>query len=381
VTGKAAGVRIAFDIAALDNGGAERQTLEVASGLSEAGHEVLLVVNKGADHFSEYFDRIRIVELDRTERWDLRVIPDIRAALRAFRPHVTVCVLFNASLFGRLAAASLGCPVVVAEHSTKVRTPLPERATNVALGPVTSAVIACARAQVDALVRGGHQRRKVHVVPNGVSITRFVRDRAGAAAFRAGLGIPEDAPVVLLAAGHRREKRHDRFISLVERLQQAGVAAWGVMAGGGPLLEQTRSLAAASPVAERLRVAGPLVDMPAAYSAADVAVLVSDDIETFPLSFLEAQACEVPVVGMDTGGVRETMIDGQTGFVVGQGDLQAMAAATAALLTAPTTKATMGDAGRRFVSEHLSIDAMVRGYAAVLAGAAGGGWQRRQAQR
>jgi glycosyltransferase involved in cell wall biosynthesis len=76
--------------------------------------------------------------------------------------------------------------------------------------------------------------------------------------------------------------------------------------------------------------------------------------------------------------VRETMIDGQPGFVVGQGDLQAMTALTARLLTEPTMKATMGDAGRRFVSEHLSSDAMVQGYATVLAGAAGGGWPRRR---
>jgi glycosyltransferase involved in cell wall biosynthesis len=360
-------VRIAFDIAALDNGGAERQTLELACGLSAAGHDVLLIVNKAADHFAEYFDRVAILELHRESRWDLRVVPDIRATLRGFRPDVAVCVLFNATLFGRLAAATLPCPVVVAEHSTKVMTPLPERATNLVLAPVTAAVVACAEAQVEALVRGGHRRSRIVVVPNGVDPARFRRDDHAGAALRRSVGIPEDALVVVLAAAHRREKRHDRFVALIERLHAAGTPTWGLMAGGGPLLEQTRARAAASPAADRLIVAGPVVDMPAVYSAADVAVLVSDDIETFPLSFLEAQACEVPVVGMDTGGVCETLLEGETGYVVGQGDLEAMAARVAALLGAPHERRTMGLEGRAFVVGRLSIQAMVDGYARVLA--------------
>ena len=360
-------MRIAFDIAALDRGGAERQTLEVAAGLSQAGHDVLLVVNKRADNFAEYFDRVRIVELRRPSRWDVRVVTDIRYTLGAFAADVCVCVLFNASLWGRLAAASTGCLVVVAEHSTKAVTPLAERSTNILLGNATSAVIACADAQVEALVRGGHQRRKIHVVRNGVNVSRFARDGRGAAKIRARLGIPPDGVLIMIAAAHRQEKRQDRFVSLIEHLHGSGVPAWGIMVGGGPLLEQATSLAEASPVSDWLRVTGPVEDMPAAYSAADVVVLVSDDIETFPLSLLEAQACEVPVVSMDAGGVRETLIEGHTGFVVKQGDIRGMAAVTAALLADPERRARMGRAGREFVREHLSIEAMVKGYASVLA--------------
>lgn len=359
-------MRIAFDIAMLDRGGAERQTLEVAAGLSSLGHEVLLIVNKSADQFSEYFDCVRIVELHRPNRWDVRVVPDVRRVLDAFDADVCVCVLFNASLYGRLAAASLRCPVVVAEHSTKAVTPLPEWLTNILLRRPTSSVIACAEAQVEALVRGGHERGKIRVIHNGVSVARFSPDDAGATALRTRLGIPPGAPVVMLVAAHRPEKRHDRFVSLIERLHREGVCAWGVMVGGGPLLEATAALARSSPVSDRLRVTGPIADMPAAYSAADIVVLVSADVETFPLTFLEAQACEVPVVGMETGGVRETLVHGETGFVVGQGDLRTMAAVTAGLLVDESGRRRMGLAGRAFVEARLSIEAMVDGYAAVL---------------
>lgn len=359
-------MRIAFDLAALWRGGAERQTLEVASRLCELGHDVLLIVNKRAEHFAEYADRVQVVELGRINRWDARILPDLRHALRAFEPDVCVCVMFNASLWGRLAAASLRCRVVIAEHSMTERRRLSERLTNIALTPVTETVIACAEAQVDGLVRGGHQRSKVRVVHNGVDIERFYRDPAGAKRVRDELGLRADAAALMLVAAHRPEKRHDRFVSLVERLHAVGMEVYGVMVGGGPLLAHTKALAHASPVAEWLRVTGPLVDMPAVYSAADVVVLLSDDIETFPLSFLEAQACEVPVVAMDTGGVRETLIEGQTGLVVEQGDLQGMACAVATLLKNPGRRMRIGRAGRTFVAEQLSAEATVQAYLRVL---------------
>jgi glycosyltransferase involved in cell wall biosynthesis len=359
-------LRIAFDIAAVWRGGAERQTLDVAARLSSLGHDVLLIVNKRAEPFPEYVDRVQMVELGRTGRWDPRVLLDVRKTLRAFRADVCVCVMFNASLWGRLAAASLGCRVVVAEHSMTSATRFVERLTNVLLGGVTHAVIACAQAQIGELVRRGHPRGKIRVVPNGVDVERFYPDAEGAKRIRGDIGLPPDACVVMLVAAHRAEKRHDRFILLIEELQSSGVDAWGVMVGDGPLLDRTTALAAASPVAGKLRVTGPIADMPAAYSAADVVVLLSDDIETFPLSFLEAQACKIPVVGMDTGGVRETFVDGRTGLLVPQGDLTRMAALVGDLLADAMRRAELGWAGRAFVSARLSGEATMKGYLGIL---------------
>lgn len=360
-------MRIAFDIASLAAlGGAQRQVLEVASGLSERNHEVMLIANKTAGQYAEYPDRPRVRQLHRMSRFDVRVLSDIRRALGEFQPDVCICVSFNATLWGRLAAASVGCRVVVAEHATMAHTPLAIRLTNRLLSPLTESVIACAEAQVDPLCRGGHQRRRIAVVRNGVDVVRFSRDDRGAANVRAELGVPAGAPVIALVAAHRPEKRHDRFISLIEKLHDAGIEAWGVMVGGGPLEERNSAMAQTSRAAQRLVVTGARGDMPAVYSATDVVVLLSDDIETFPLCFLEAQACGVPVVGLDTGGVRETMVEGQTGFVVGREDLDRMCSLVAELLANPVRRADMGRAGRAFVAHELSRDAMIDGYSQVL---------------
>jgi len=355
-------LRIAFDIADVWGGGAERVTLDVAAALSDLGHDVLFIVNKHVRHYAEYADRVDILELGRVSRWDVRVLPDIRRALQAFKTDVCVCVMFNASLWGRLAAASLGCPVVVAEHSTTGTVRTVERLTNIVLDNVTETVIACAANQVDSLILAGHRRRKIHVVRNGVDTRHFSRDAEGAKKMRAELSLPPDIPIVMLVAAHRPEKRHDRFLRLVEHLHSTGTRVGGVMVGGGPLLEDTKALAEASSVSDWVRVIGPVADMRAAYSTADVVVLLSDDIETFPLCFLEAQACEVPVVGMDTGGVRETFLEGESGFLIEQADLNAMGSTIAALLSDPSRRRQMGRTGRAYVEEHLSTEATLRGY-------------------
>lgn len=358
-------MRIAFDIAAIARGGAERQVLETACGLQDRRHDVLLIANKAAEDYTEYLDRLLVWELHRMSRWDARVVGDIRCALRRFRADVCVCVSFTASLWGRLAAASLGCKVVVAEHATRAETPFVIGATNLLLRGVTDRVIACAEAQVDSLVQGGHRLDRITVIRNGVDVRRFSRDGQGAARVRHELDVPAGAPVVMLVAAHRPEKRQDRFVSLLESLHDSGTQAWGLMVGGGSQLEHTVELARASRVAPFLRVCGPRRDMPAVYSAADVVVLVSD-VDTFPLCFLEAAACGVPVVGMDSGGVRETMINGETGYLVDRNDLDGMASIIGGLIADHELCQSMGRAGGAFVEHHLSLDAMIEAYERVL---------------
>jgi len=141
--------------------------------------------------------------------------------------------------------------------------------------------------------------------------------------------------------------------------------------------KRTSAMAKASSVSERLRVIGSRTEMPAIYSACDVVVLVSDDIETFPLCFLEAEACGVPVVGLDTGGVRETMIAGETGFVVDSDNLEGMTSTLAALLADRDKRLRMGRAGRQWVKRKLSRDAMVDGYERVLTGGKAAGHSER----
>jgi glycosyltransferase involved in cell wall biosynthesis len=360
-------MRILIDIAHIARGGAERQTVQLAGGLARRGHEVLLVVNKTVDAYEREIaaGQVNVRPLGRVETYDPRTLSDLMSLCRRGRPEVVLAVMFNATFWARLAALPLGVPCVTAEHSSSRRVRRQSLVANTLLGRWTRATVACGRGQIPSLVRAGNPERNIVVIPNGVDTAEYYPDADAGAAFRAEAGIPHDAVLVGLVAAHRREKRHDRFIRLIAGLRAAGLDVWGCMVGGGPLLEANRTVAEESPAADRLVVAGPRSDMRAVYSGLDLVVLVSDNVETFPLSFLEAQACGRPVAGMETGAVAETFATG-SGVLIRQGDEEQLLCEVAALVGDRDRLRTMGEHGRAWVHENLTIEHMVARYEKLL---------------
>ena len=101
--------------------------------------------------------------------------------------------------------------------------------------------------------------------------------------------------------------------------------------------------------------------MPEVLALLDVLLLTSH-MEANPLCLLEAMASEKPVVATRVGSVTETVVEGQTGYLVAPGDVPAMAERVLELLADRTRAAAMGRAGREHVIAHWSIEGMVHGY-------------------
>jgi glycosyltransferase involved in cell wall biosynthesis len=94
------------------------------------------------------------------------------------------------------------------------------------------------------------------------------------------------------------------------------------------------------------------------YRSADVFVLPSIEGEGTPNAMLEAMAWGLPVVGTDSGGVGETLRDGETGYLVPMRDSSALADAVQTLLDDGERRREMGEAARRYASEHHSWDSL-----------------------
>lgn len=84
------------------------------------------------------------------------------------------------------------------------------------------------------------------------------------------------------------------------------------------------------------------------------------ETETFGMVFLEAQASGCPVVAFRTGGVPEVVKHGVTGFLVKEGDTQALARVLRDLLESPDLRYSMGQAARRWVEENFDIRGVAR---------------------
>jgi glycosyltransferase involved in cell wall biosynthesis len=195
----------------------------------------------------------------------------------------------------------------------------------------------------------------------GPDLTRFdpARVRSGV---RAELGIPEDVFVVGLVSKVARVKGHDQLIRAAARLPELGVNDFRIVLVGGGLpghedyFEELQAAIRDSGIADRILQTGARSDVADLLSAFDVYVHLPLYQEPFPGVVLEALAMERAVVAYDSGGIGEQFEPGQSGLLIPQGDVEAVAKALANLFREPNRRIAMGKQGREFLLSHFSLE-------------------------
>jgi glycosyltransferase involved in cell wall biosynthesis len=149
--------------------------------------------------------------------------------------------------------------------------------------------------------------------------------------------VPDDMPVIMLPGRVTRWKGHSVLLQALARLGRRDVLCLIV----GPEDSKDRyrreleSLVESLGLAGLVRFVGICRDMPSAYMLADVVVSASTDAEGFGRIAAEASAMGRPVVATDHGGARETVVPGETGWLVPPADAEALAAALGEALALP----------------------------------------------
>jgi glycosyltransferase involved in cell wall biosynthesis len=185
-------------------------------------------------------------------------------------------------------------------------------------------------------------RRPSHVVALGIDLDRF---DGATPALPAG-----ERPLVGNVARLAPQKDHRTLIAAARLVPEADF----VVAGDGPLRADLEQLAAGT----RLRFLGARDDVPELLASFGVFAFPSL-FEGLCLAVIEAQAAGVPVVATPVGGIRETVVDGETGLLVPTGDPPALAAAIRRLLEDRVAAEAMAAEAKRRVRERFSIERMV----------------------
>jgi glycosyltransferase involved in cell wall biosynthesis len=204
----------------------------------------------------------------------------------------------------------------------------------------------------------------VSVVHPGVD-TRVCRPRVGdRGAIRARLDLPFDRPLVTLVARFQDVKGHHVFLETARRVLRsepracfaiAGDNVFGGSADEGYKRRIVETVASDGALHDAVRLLG-WIPRPEELMAASDVVVCSSLFESFGMVAVEAMACEVPVVSTNVGGPAETIVDGETGYLVPPQRPDLLADGVLRLLGNPDERRRLGMAGRRRVVERFSVD-------------------------
>lgn len=173
---------------------------------------------------------------------------------------------------------------------------------------------------------------------------------------------PPDSLLVGMTASLREVKRVDRFLDMAAAVSREISQVRFVVAGQGHLLPKLKEQAADLGLEGRVYFPGQVSDVSGLLAQWDVGVLTSES-EGLSNSLMEYSLSGLPVVTFDTGGNGEVVSQGKTGYLVPEGDLDAMTARVVELLRDEALRKKMGDAGRihcqNSFSPNLIIDRMM----------------------
>lgn len=237
-------------------------------------------------------------------------------------------------------------------------------------------VIANSRYTADLIrARYGTPEERLVVIQRGVDGAKFdpaaVSDER-VAALRRAWGLQPEQRVILQAARLTAWKGQSVVLQAARLLaSRPEVGNWVVVFAGDDqgrteYREQLVAEARAAGIEDRVRFAGHVDDMPAAFRAAQVAVVASVEPEAFGRTATEAQVMACPVIATRIGAPQETVLaapahghDSRTGWLVQPGDGAALAdAISEALRLEPEERAALGLRSRQHVLDSFSLAQM-----------------------
>lgn len=323
----------------------------------------------------------------------------IKAIIKDFRPDIVHTHAAKAGAVGRMAASELGVKAIVHTfhghvfHSYfgAVRTAMYKNIERF-LARRSSRIIAISDKQKSELV-DEHRicpEGKVRVIPLGFDLRRFQEDQqAKRALFRKVYGVADDEIAVGIVGRLVPVKNHDLFLEGIKQLRDStGKKVRAFVVGDGEergrLEEKTRELGLSQAVGPYFNGHGfghgvnghamvPKADITftswikeidIVNAGVDVVALTSFN-EGTPVSLIEAQAANKPVVSTNVGGIENVVREGHTGLLSPTGNVEAFASNLRQVVEDDALRARLGTGGWAHVEQRFHYTRLVADTAAL----------------
>ena len=352
-------MRIVYVITRSDAiGGAVIHLRDFTLAMRRAGHEASVLIGGEGEVTQEFRDKGVPYEALRYLRREINPINDVpafwelRRALKRMRPDLVSTHCGKAGWLGRLAARTLGLPVIFTVHGWTFtdgvtrRKAWTYRCAERVVSPLADKIVTVSEYDralaIEQRVAPGRRMVAIH---NGMpDISADLRADAATA-----------PPRIVMVARFEPQKDHATALTALAAVRDL---PWEIeFIGDGPLLGSAREMAGQLGLAERVHFVGARRDVAERLASAQLFLLISN-WEGFPRSILEAMRARLPVVASDVGGCRESVFDAETGFIVPRGDARMLASRLRALLSDSALRARMGAAGRRRYEQYFTAQRM-----------------------
>jgi glycosyltransferase involved in cell wall biosynthesis len=192
---------------------------------------------------------------------------------------------------------------------------------------------------------------RIHVIPYGIDVRRFAPSK-------------HIDPNLLLSVGRFVPKKAPHLaIQAFSGISKVYPDARLEMIGDGELLNDCKNLAERLGIKDRVVFHGvrdhgfvrEKMGRASIFVQHSVTAL-NGDTEGLPVAILEAMSSGTPVVATRHSGIPEAVIDGETGFLVDEKDVDGMAGKIGKLLGDEKLRSSMGDSARNRVLQHFSAE-------------------------
>ena len=352
---------------ALETGGVERGTVEIARALTTAGWGAVVASTGGGLVADVQRAGATHVTLPLASKNPFTIHANIKRLVDVIEHHDVDIVHARSrapAWSAYYAARRTGRRFVTTFHGVYSAASAPKKRYNAVMAR-GDRVIAISDF-IAAHVRNeyGVDDDRLRIVPRGVDLELFDPAKVGASRLEHLVRrwrLPDGMPIIMLPGRLTRWKGQTVLIDALKILGRNDIRCLfvGSDAGHKGFRRRLEKRIAECGLASVVHVADHCRDMPAAYMLADVAVSASLDPEAFGRVIVEAQAMGRPTIATDHGGARETVVPGENGWLVPPGDAAAMAEALReALALDPAERAALALRATERVRATYSKDAM-----------------------
>lgn len=317
--------------------------------------------------FRRLSPHVPIIVIQRKGKIRARLLSDLFGEIRRFDPDVVQTWGWLPHLFAAPLARAARVPVIV--HSERsAASPdlfmirLRKRVTDLALFPITSAIVTNSRAGVRRLSSEPGAHGKVRLVENGIQF--LPPDSDATAQYVARFRLQPTRFRVAIIGRLDAVKNHEMFLDALEALKRF-VDFRAVIVGDGPLRPQLEKSIARQGLSGSTEITGWLPDIRPLLDCVD-AVVMTSHFEGFPNALAEAMTANVPIIATAVPGICDLVSDDKNGLLVPLGDHLALAAALTRLSESVSTRVRLAGEAQRRISR-CSVSRMARRFEALYA--------------